>query len=504
MFRKRIIWIGLVIVLALAGGGYGYYRYVYLPGQAATEGALMTAAVARGDLIISVSGTAVLSPGEERELGFETESGEEVAGFLAEVLVEVGDQVQEGDLLARLETRDLELAVSRAEMSLREAQLDLAETTEAATEAELADARAALESAQAALTVAQYNYQNANMSDSDAAARGYQIEVLYRAQQIQELEANGASEERLDKEWNARREAEAALDQALQNADMEQLSAWNNVDQAQNRVLQAEEDLASLESGPDERAVLQAQLKVDHAELALEEAQDELEAAELRAPFDGTVVDVTAIAGQRVGSAAIVTLANLEEPVVQFWVEQSDLSGVAVGNRVEIEFEALPDQVFNGEVLRIDPALVTEWNTLTVQAWASLDLSAQQVDLLGDMNADVEVISAEAIDVVLAPIQALREIADGQYAVFVVEADGELAMRPVEVGLQDAVNVEIVSGLEAGEVVSLGERSVSSDASEGEEQEMPGMMPGGGLFGSGGDMPGGGGPPAGGGPGGGP
>jgi macrolide-specific efflux system membrane fusion protein len=169
------------------------------------------------------------------------------------------------------------------------------------------------------------------------------------------------------------------------------------------------------------------------------------------------------------------------------------MTGVAVGNRVEIEFEGLPDQVFDGEVVRIDPALVTVDNTLAVQAWASVDLSSQDVTLLGDMNADVEVISAESRDVVLAPIQALREIADGQYAVFVVDANGELAMRPVEVGLQDAVNAEIVSGLDAGEMVSLGERSASSGTSEAEDLEMPGpgMMPGGGLFGSGGGGPGG-------------
>jgi multidrug efflux pump subunit AcrA (membrane-fusion protein) len=71
------------------------------------------------------------------------------------------------------------------------------------------------------------------------------------------------------------------------------------------------------------------------------------------------------------------------------------------------------------------------------------------------MNVDIEVISAEARDVVLAPIQALREIGDGQYAVFVVQPDGELAMRPVEVGLRDAVNVEILSGLELGETVKI-------------------------------------------------
>ena len=114
--------------------------------------------------------------------------------------------------------------------------------------------------------------------------------------------------------------------------------------------------------------MLQAELKADRAELALEEVQDDLEAAELRAPFDGTVVEVGVTPGERVGSEAVITLADLDEPQVQFWVEESDAGDVAVGDRVEIEFEALPDEVFEGEVLSIDPALVTVDGTLAGQA----------------------------------------------------------------------------------------------------------------------------------------
>jgi multidrug efflux pump subunit AcrA (membrane-fusion protein) len=157
---------------------------------------------------------------------------------------------------------------------------------------------------------------------------------------------------------------------------------------------------------------------------------------------------------------------------------------------VEIEFEGLPGELFDGQVVRIDPALVTVDNSLAVQAYASLGPSAEQLDLLGNMNVDIEVISAEARDVVLAPVQALRELGEGQYAVFVVQPDGELVMRPVEVGLQDIVNAEIISGLEAGEVISLGQSSAPSGEPGAGDEEMPappgGMMPGGGLFGGGG------------------
>jgi multidrug efflux pump subunit AcrA (membrane-fusion protein) len=87
-------------------------------------------------------------------------------------------------------------------------------------------------------------------------------------------------------------------------------------------------------------------------------------------------------------------------------------------------------------------------------------------------------------------VQALRELGEGQYAVFVVQPDGELVMRPVEVGLQDVVNAEIVAGLEAGEVISLGQSSAPTGAPAEGDEEMPvppgGMMPGAGMFGGGG------------------
>ena len=280
MLRKKAFWIGLIIVLVLAGGGYYYYQSVYLPGEE-PEVILTTATTSTGDLVISVSGTGVLYSTTERELGFQTESGEDVAGYLEEVLVEVGDKVEKGDVLARLEDEELEFAVLKAYIDLRTAQFDLADVTDAATEAELADARADLESAQLALTVAQLNYENAQKSSAHADARDSQIAVEYLAGEIQELTETNADEDVVSEAWSDRQKAEVDFDEALHTAEMEELEGWNQIDQAQLSVVQAQEELESLETGADERELLQAQLQVDRAELALEEARDDLEAAVL-------------------------------------------------------------------------------------------------------------------------------------------------------------------------------------------------------------------------------
>jgi len=482
MFRKKSFWIGLIVVLALAAGtGYAYYSYIYLPSQETVEPVIATAQVRQGDLVVSVSGFGTLVSASEIDLGFQS------GGYLDEVLVEVGDYVQAGDLLARLETDDLELAVAEAGIEARLAQLDLDDTLEGPTDAELANARAALWSAQSALIVAQYTYDTTLNSDLDAAVRARYIEYQWYTEQYWEaeegLEDGAVSQEDFDDAWNERGSAEGQLGDVAGQAEMEELDAWNQVDQAQNRVYQAQENLELLQSGPTTDTIMRAELKADQAALALNDARDALESTELCAPFAGTVVDVTAIPGEDIGTASIVTLVDLEEPVLQFWVEESDMSGVAVGNRVEIIFEALPDDTFTGTVIRVDPALVTVGGTLAVQAWASMDFASGQVNLLGGMNAEVEVIAGEARGVLLVPVQALRELGPDQYVVFVVQPDGEMELRPVEVGLMDFVNVEIISGLEPGEVVSTGVEESTEPSVPSEEEMMPPGGPGMRMFG---------------------
>jgi len=195
-------------------------------------------------------------------------------------------------------------------------------------------------------------------------------------------------------------------------------------------------------------------MNVDEALLAREEAEANLEAAQLYAPFSGTVMDVAAEPGDRVGTnTTIFTLAEMEKPLLRFWLEESDMGSVAVGNQVNVTFEALPDYTFTGEVVRVDPVLVTVSGTTAVQSQAQLNLGDQDITLLSGMTADVEVISAETRDALLVPVEALEETPDGRTVVSVVREDGQVEEREVEVGLMDAVNVEILSGLELGETV---------------------------------------------------
>jgi RND family efflux transporter MFP subunit len=267
--------------------------------------------------------------------------------------------------------------------------------------------------------------------------------------------------------------AQADLDALLEGPDA------NDVAAAEAKIEQAEAELDTVLAGASAKDLEMAKLNIAQAQLDLESAQRGLDDTQLVAPVSGTVFAVEAQAGESVGTEAIITLANLEEPQVQFWVEEADLASVAPGNNVDIIFEALPDYSFPGEILSVDPMLVDVDGTPAVQSYASIDLAAHPIALLSGMNAEIEVVAGEARNAVLVPLQALRELTPGQYAVFVVLSNGELEMRLVEVGLKDFVNAEILSGLEPGEIVSTGLEASSDTSDESEpapEQQPPGMM----------------------------
>jgi multidrug efflux pump subunit AcrA (membrane-fusion protein) len=139
------------------------------------------------------------------------------------------------------------------------------------------------------------------------------------------------------------------------------------------------------------------------------------------------------------------------------YLDETDLDLIDVGYEVEVLFDAFPDQVFKGQVIRVDPVLVEMEGAPTIQALASLERGDNDSiwPLPSGLNASVEVIAGRAENALLVPVEALRELGPGQYAVMIMVGD-EPQMRQVEVGLMDYAYAEIISGLEEGDQVSTG------------------------------------------------
>lgn len=503
LHHRRFPVLILAIVVLLAAGGAWYYYSRVLPAQASpAQGTIRTTRVRRGDLVITASGTGTLIPATEVDLGFST------GGTLAEVAVEVGDRVEAGDVLARLDDTDARSEVAQAEISLRLAELDLAKLTKepdaaelAAAQASLADAQAnlddltapptaeelaaardnllsaqkALESllagptqeeiriAKADLQTAEIDLQEAQAAYDKVASRPgvsatseamelWRASTAYeKAKATYEQTVAGPTEEEIAAARAAVAEAQTQLDTLERGPDPEELAA------AQAKVAQAQAELDALLAGASSEDLEAAQLAVEQARLTLAAAQAQLEGTVLKAPFAGIVTAVEAQPGENVGSEAIITLADLDHPLIELHLDETDLDKIAVGYEVEVVFDALPDKTFHGHVVQVSPILVEVDGVATVQALAALD--EENLDnprlLPAGLNASVDVIAGRAENALLVPVEALREFAPGKYAVFVM-VDGQLQMRPVEVGLMDVTSAQILSGLEQGDEVSTG------------------------------------------------
>ncbi|HJX37251.1 MAG TPA: efflux RND transporter periplasmic adaptor subunit [Anaerolineae bacterium] len=453
--RKRVALVAvcaLVALTAIGAGGWYYYTHNVQAQTSNGEETIQTTTVRRGSLVVAASGTGTLVSNAELELSFSS------GGLLTEVLVEVGDEVQAGDVLARLDDTDGQGQVAEAETNLRLAELQLAELTGTPDAAELAAAQYQLTSAQEALedllngpSAEEILIEQADLATAEMALQQAQAAydgISWRpgaAMTSQALELQSATAD-YDR-------ARANYDLAMAAASAEEIAS------ARANVAQAQASLNSLLNSATAGDLETAQLNVEQARRSLESAQSALEDTVLTAPFAGTVTSVAASAGEMVGTSSMVTLADLSEPSVEFYLDETDLELIAVGYAVEVTFDALPDAVFTGHVVSVAPALVEVSGAPAIQALAKLEPEEEQSSVLATLpmglNATVEVIAGSAENVLLVPAEALREIAPGEYAVFVV-LDGQPQMRQVEVGLMDYSYAEIISGLELGDLVSTG------------------------------------------------
>ncbi len=487
---KKRIWISLIVLVLLAaasGGGYWAYKRYFTRSTTSQTQTLQTATVSRGDIVLTADGTGNLLPSAQKSLAFR------VSGTVAEVNVKVGDKVKAGDVLARLDTLDFDNAIRDATYPLEQARLALQKVQrKAESGTDLAIASQSLEAARLGIVSARGSYSSTLLNDTTLSLQKAKFWNDYWQSELGDawlaLNQNPNSDNRkIHYEDMGSRAAQA-------NADMLRLQqdAANNLNAAQRSLLSAQQSYQSALSSYNDTKysdpVKEAELTVLQAETKLTQAQVNLQHATLVAPISGTVTALTLEAGNSAGTASI-TLADLDTPEVRFYVEESDLNKVVVGNQVSMTFTSLSDRAFTGKIIRVDPALVTEGNTQAVQAWASVDRPSQPTTFLSGMSAEVVVIAQETRNAALVPLEALRELATGQYSIFVVKEDGKLELRLVQVGLKDLVNAEITSGVTPGEVVSLGTQTASTQTtrtttrSSTSSQSQGGGLPDGGFGG---------------------
>ena len=171
----------------------------------------------------------------------------------------------------------------------------------------------------------------------------------------------------------------------------------------------------------------------------------------IRAPSSGVVTAKQVEAGDIIGAQApLFTLADLSTPVVRVGVSERDVVSLSQGASVQVTLDALPGRTFTGRIRRVFPAADPQTRLVPVEV--ALQGEAARLARPGFLARITFALGAQE-GVLLAPASALVGDAEGQ-SVFVLN-DTTVERRPVETGLISQGRVQIVSGLQEGEIIVI-------------------------------------------------
>ena len=388
----------------------------------------------------------------------------DVSGEIVELLIEEGDSVRLGQLLAKIDPDAIRSQVERGSAAVNNSK------------ARLAGSRADIERNKAGLVQAKA--------------------------QLEATEAQLANQKSVHE-----RNIKLSKEGVISEADFENsLSSLQQL-QANVRSLQASLESAKANLKASEESAKAAGFSVKSDEAVLKELRTNLKRTSLFAPMDGVISMLSVEKGERVvgsnmmAGTEMMRVANMSAMEVQVDVSESDIPKVALNNSVDVEVDAYLDRKFKGVVTEIA-------NSASSAAGAVVSLNSDQVtnfvvkirldpssytDLISannrypfrpGMSASVEINTSTANDVISVPIQSVttrEEDEDEDYeeddprnkkekddevikeVVFAIaEGADTVQMLEVKTGLQDDAYIQIISGLEGGEEVVTGPYSAIS------------------------------------------
>lgn len=361
-----------------------------------------------GDLLSSIATNGKVEPMQN----FQAHAAE--PGTVKDVFVRSGQQVAAGTLLLRLDAASADARIQTAKSSIAQS------------------------------LAAQFDIRQGGSSDELIAISG----DLGRARLQVDQAANDVK--------------------ALQALQGKGAASQNEVTAAQQRLQSAQSSLNSVQQrstaryAATDRERVQAQLADSRATLAA--AQDNLAKSVVRAPFAGTVYDLPVKQYDFVPvGEQLIQMADLSKVQIRAYFDEPEIGKLKTGAVVLVKWDAKPALQWHGHIIRV-PTTITTYGTRNVgEALIAVDDAAG--DLLPNTNVNVSVTTQQIYHVLSLPREALHTQGADNF-VFLVQK-GELVKRPVQVGALNLMRVQIVSGLQAGDLVALNPLSSAVDLSDG-------------------------------------
>jgi len=441
MKRRTYSILAILVALALVG--------CQAQAPAAKPTAPQTAPVQRGNLTATLAAGGTVAARSQVVLMFQA------SGQVKEIDVKVGDQVKTGQVLAKLDTTDLERSVAMAQNALDSSQVQLQKTQEGPKPYDIESAKASLASAQAAYQDALSKYR---LDDAQIAVARANVDKAAATVQRAQLAYDWEAHNWLDPNPSLSAQATALTD--AQSAYTLTVAAYNQqavtinnsaIQSAASQVAQAQSALDKLLATPAPEDIAAAEAAVKQNEASLQQAQLALAKASVLAPFDGTVGDIYAQLDQWAStSTQALVLVDLSQVNLMVTLAETDVPKVQMGQEAQILLDALQGSVFTGTVTEID--LVGTVTSGVVNYSATITVQDPSESMRPGMNATANIILQQRQNVLLVPNRAVRTV-NTRLRTATVLYEGQLIDVPVTIGLTGDTQSEVLSGLQEGDVV---------------------------------------------------
>ncbi len=389
--RPGLILAGVALVLLVSGLALATRKTKPIPPE-------KIVAVERGDVARSVVARGKIEPLSKVEVKSKAN------GIIQVLLVDVGDPVKDGQVLAELDKEDLQAQVREAAATRDGEQANLQAAVAAAN-------KARIEAANPELAFAKRDYER---------AQGLFKEKIASVQQLDD--------------------AKRALE----------------VSQNRQQLLEAGVQTTTAQ-------VEQARARVAAAKAALDRAEENLGYATIRAPISGIVLTRPTEVGDAVssilnlGSAAtlIMTLGDVSSVYIKGEVDEADIGKAACGQHVRTKVESFPDESFDGVVKRIAPMGREQNNVTTFEV--RVTISNPQGKLRANMTANAEIVLEEHKNTLLIPEAAIGYEKDKATYAQLLDPAAKTGWRktPVKTGISNGQRTEVTVGLKEGDKLVL-------------------------------------------------
>ncbi len=398
--------IGLLLAGLIGFGGVVAYSLVSSrPRQRNLKAQLVPVKVL--DLHVRISTSGTVEPVQEVNLS------PKAAGQLAKLYVDQGDRVQQGQVIAQMDNRNIQAQLRQQQANLALVEATLAEAVAGSRTEEIAQAQNQVKAAQAQAALTQ--------------TRSGRYQQLFRQGAI--------SQDQLQEVLTNERYNLATLHEAQQK-------------------------LLELSHGTRAEEIAQNRARVAQAKAQLQAVQVQEEDTLIRAPFTGIVTQKYANVGTFVTpttsasattsatSTSIVALASLLEILAK--VPETDVAQIKPHQQVQIVADAFPGQKFQGQVRLIAPEAVVEQNVTSFQVRVALKTGQSQ--LRSGMNVDLTFVGDNLKGALVVPTVAIVT-QKGQIGVLLPDAQQQPQFHPVTIGFTVDEQTQVIQGLRSGEQV---------------------------------------------------